>query len=60
MKRCEIEIEKKDSGGIRLVVFGSLRANVREVEDLLRSVGIRNAVVRGSRRGQHRGLRRRS
>jgi ribosome-interacting GTPase 1 len=45
-KRCEIEIEKKDSGGIRLVVFGSLRANVRGVEDLLRSVGIRNAVVR--------------
>jgi len=45
-KRCEIEIEKKDSGGIRLVVFGSLRVDVKEVEDLLRSVGIRNAVVR--------------
>jgi ribosome-interacting GTPase 1 len=45
-KRCEIEIEKKDSGGIRLVVFGSLGVDVREVEDLLRSVGIRNAVVR--------------
>jgi len=45
-KRCEIEIEKKDSGGIRLVVFGSLGVDVKEVEDLLRSVGIRNAVVR--------------
>ncbi|MEM3922583.1 MAG: hypothetical protein QXG25_06885, partial [Nitrososphaerota archaeon] len=45
-KRCEIEIEKKDSGGIRLVVFGSIRGDVREVEDLLRSIGIRNAVVK--------------
>lgn len=45
-KRCEIEIEKKDSGGIRLVVFGSIRGDVREVENLLRSIGIRNAVVK--------------
>ncbi len=45
-RRCEIEIEKKDSGGIRLVIFGNLRADVREVEDLLKSVGIKNAVVR--------------
>ena len=45
-KRCEIEIEKKDSGGIRLVVFGRLRADPRDVADLLRSVGLRNAVVK--------------
>jgi len=45
-KRCEIEIEKKDSGGIRLVVFGSLKADSREVINLLNSVGLRNAVVK--------------
>ncbi|MCS7133001.1 MAG: TGS domain-containing protein [Aigarchaeota archaeon] len=45
-KRCEIEIEKKDSGGIRLVVFGKLHADPREVIDLLQSRGIRNAVVK--------------
>ena len=45
-KRCEIEIEKKDSGGIRLVVFGKLRADPREIANLLRSIGLRNAVVK--------------
>ena len=45
-KRCEIEIEKKDSGGIRLVVFGKLKADPREVTSLLNSVGLRNAVVK--------------
>ena len=47
-KRCEIEIEKKDSGGIRFVIFGRLRADQREIMDLLRSIGIRNAVVKVS------------
>jgi len=45
-RRCEIEIEKKDGGGIRLVVFGGLRADPREVVELLNSVGLRNAVVK--------------
>ena len=45
-KRCDIEIEKKDSGGVRLVVFGKLKADPREITGLLRSVGIRNAVVK--------------
>ena len=47
-KRCEIEIEKKDSGGIRFVIFGRLRADQREIIGMLRSIGIRNAVVKVS------------
>jgi len=45
-RRCEIEIEKKDGGGVRLVVFGRLRADPREVVELLNSIGLRNAVVK--------------
>ncbi|HDJ66613.1 MAG TPA: TGS domain-containing protein [Nitrososphaeria archaeon] len=45
-KRCRIEVERKDSGGIRLVVFGKLKASYREASELLRSMGIRNAVVK--------------
>ncbi|MCD6592347.1 MAG: TGS domain-containing protein [Thaumarchaeota archaeon] len=47
-KRCEIEIEKKDSGGIRFVTFGRLKADTREIISLLQSVGIKNAVVKVS------------
>ena len=45
-RRCEIEIEKKDSGGIRLITFGRLRTDPREVISFLRSIGLRNAVVK--------------
>lgn len=45
-RRAEVRIEKKDSGGIRLVVFGNFRGSYREVEETLLSVGIRNAVVK--------------
>jgi len=45
-KKGEIIIEKKDSGGIRTVTFGKLHGTYREVEELLRNVGIRNAVVK--------------
>lgn len=47
-KRCEIEIEKKDSGGIRFVTFGRLKADTREIISLLQSIGIKNAVVKVS------------
>ena len=47
-KRCEIEIEKKDSGGIRFVTFGRLEADTREIISLLQSIGIKNAVVKVS------------
>ncbi|MEM3398851.1 MAG: TGS domain-containing protein [Nitrososphaerota archaeon] len=45
-KKGEILLEKKDSGGIRIVAFGNFHGTYREVEELLRNVGIRNAVVK--------------
>ena len=45
-RKCRVEVERKDSGGIRLIVFGKLKADYREASDLLKSMGIRNAVVR--------------
>ncbi|MCL7383297.1 MAG: TGS domain-containing protein [Thaumarchaeota archaeon] len=45
-KKGEIIIEKKDSGGIRIVTFGKFHGTYREVEELLRNVGIKNAVVK--------------
>ncbi|RLG00703.1 MAG: hypothetical protein DRN49_02590 [Thaumarchaeota archaeon] len=45
-KSCRVEVEKKDSGGIRLIVFGKLKTSYREASELLKSMGIRNAVVR--------------
>ena len=45
-KSCRVEVEKKDSGGIRLIVFGKLKTSYREASDLLKSMGIRNAVVK--------------
>lgn len=45
-RKGEIIIEKKDSGGIRIVTFGRLHGTYREVEELLRNVGIKNAVVK--------------
>lgn len=44
--RVEVRVEKKDSGGIRLVVFGTLHGDYREVVQLLRSIGVRDAVVK--------------
>ena len=45
-KKGEIIIEKKDSGGVRIVAFGKFHGTYREVEELLRNVGIKNAVVK--------------
>lgn len=45
-RKAEVRVEKKDSGGIRLVVFGSFRGSYREVEETLKSVGIKNAVIK--------------
>lgn len=45
-KKGEIKIEKKDSGGIRIVVLGNFHGTYNEVEELLKNVGIRNAVVK--------------
>ncbi|MEM0456964.1 MAG: TGS domain-containing protein [Nitrososphaerota archaeon] len=45
-ERAKVILEKKDSGGIRLVTFGRFHGTVDEVKKLLESVGIRNAVVK--------------
>lgn len=45
-ERTKVILEKKDSGGIRLVTFGKFHGTVDEVKKLLESVGIRNAVVK--------------
>lgn len=45
-RRGEVALEKKDSGGIRIVSFGNFDGTYKEVEELLRNVGIRNAVVK--------------
>jgi len=45
-KSFEISVEKKDSGGIRLVVFGSLQGTYEDLKNSLQEVGIKHAVVR--------------
>ncbi|MEM1948214.1 MAG: TGS domain-containing protein [Candidatus Caldarchaeum sp.] len=46
VKNYEITVEKKDSGGIRLVVFGKFRDSYDELKQQLNQIGIRNAVVK--------------
>jgi ribosome-interacting GTPase 1 len=45
-KKSEIVVEKKDSGGIRLLVHGRLQASFEDVKQALQQAGIRNAVVK--------------
>ncbi len=45
-RQSTVSVEKKDSGGVRLVVFGNFHATLKDVKDLLEDVGIRHAVVK--------------
>lgn len=45
-ERAKVILEKKDSGGIRLVTFGKFHGTLDDVKELLYGVGIRNAVVK--------------
>jgi len=45
-KRAEVIIEKKDSGGVRLVVLGSFDGTQQDVKNLLHGLGIKHAVVK--------------
>lgn len=45
-KKAEIVIEKKDSGGIRLVVLGDFKGTQNDVKMILNNVGIKHAVVK--------------
>ncbi len=45
-RSCEVVIQRTDTGGLRLVVMGSLRCSYQEVLELLRSYGYRSAIVK--------------
>ncbi|MEM4560123.1 MAG: TGS domain-containing protein [Candidatus Caldarchaeum sp.] len=42
----EVEVEKKDSGGLRLVVFGKFHGTHERLREALNRIGVRNAVVK--------------
>lgn len=48
LKRTNVQVtlERTDSGGIRIVTFGSLKCSFDDIVDLLQSIGIRNAVLK--------------
>lgn len=46
VKKFEVVVEKKDSGGLRLVVFGRFKGAFEDLQHQLRQIGIRNAVVK--------------
>ncbi|MCS7129420.1 MAG: TGS domain-containing protein [Candidatus Caldarchaeum sp.] len=46
VKNFEVEVEKKDSGGLRLVVFGRFKGTHDSLKNALHRVGIRNAVIK--------------
>ncbi|MEM0350079.1 MAG: TGS domain-containing protein [Candidatus Caldarchaeum sp.] len=45
-KSFDVEVEKTDSGGIRIVLFGRFHGSLAELKSQLQQIGIRNAVVK--------------
>jgi len=45
-RSCEVKIQRTDTGGLRLVVMGTLRCSYQEVLELLKSYGYRSAIVK--------------
>ncbi|MEM4281320.1 MAG: TGS domain-containing protein [Candidatus Caldarchaeum sp.] len=45
-KNFDVVVEKKDSGGVRLVVFGRFRGTSIELRQALQQMGVKNAVVK--------------
>ncbi|MEM1922317.1 MAG: TGS domain-containing protein [Nitrososphaerota archaeon] len=45
-KSFELEIEKKDSGGLRMVIMGSVEGGYEAVKNLVTSLGIKSAVIK--------------
>lgn len=41
-----VDIRKMSSGGIRIITFGSFKDSLKELQELLLSIGIKNAVIR--------------
>lgn len=45
-KKCEVIIEKKDSGGLRIVTMGKTDFSYEELRQLLLDLGFRSAVIK--------------
>ncbi|MEM2555371.1 MAG: TGS domain-containing protein, partial [Candidatus Caldarchaeum sp.] len=45
-RNFDVVVEKKDSGGIRIVTFGRFRGTHEELQQALQQIGLRNAVVK--------------
>jgi len=45
-RKADVLIEKKDSGGVRLVVMGRFRGTLEDVKSLLENMGVKHAVVK--------------
>jgi len=45
-KRCEIVVEKKDSGGLRIITMGKTDFSYEELRQLLLDLGLRSAVIK--------------
>lgn len=45
-KRCEVIVEKKDSGGLRIITMGKTDFSYNELRQLLLDLGLRSAVIK--------------
>jgi len=45
-KRCEVIVEKKDSGGLRIVTMGKMDFSYDELRQLLLDLGLKSAVIK--------------
>ena len=45
-KRCEVVVEKKDSGGLRIITMGKTDFSYDELRQLLLDLGLRSAVIK--------------
>ncbi|MFH7836050.1 MAG: TGS domain-containing protein, partial [Candidatus Aenigmatarchaeota archaeon] len=41
-----VDIKKTPSGGIRIITFGNFKGSLQEVQELLLSIGIKNAIIK--------------
>ncbi|MEM1574566.1 MAG: TGS domain-containing protein [Nitrososphaerota archaeon] len=41
-----VDIKKTPSGGIRIITFGNFKGSLQEVQELLFSIGIKNAIIK--------------
>jgi hypothetical protein len=41
-----VDIKKMPSGGIRIITFGNFKGSLKEIQELLLSIGMKNAVIK--------------